>query len=85
MAGKGQPKTGGRQPGAPNKLTADVKAMVLSALEQAGGVDYLLLQSQSNPSAFMTLLGKVLPMTVSGDPDNPLTQVIERRIVHAKD
>lgn len=65
MAGKGQPKTGGRTKGTPNKLTADVKAMVLEALDQAGGVSYLLTQAQSNPSAFLTLVGKVLPMTVN--------------------
>lgn len=35
-AGKGRPK------GSPNKITADVKAMVLAALDKAGGVDYLL-------------------------------------------
>jgi hypothetical protein len=86
MAGKGQPKTGGRSKGTANKVTADVKAMVLDALDQAGGVAYLLTQAQSNPNAFLTLVGKVLPMTVAGDPDAPLTiQAIERRIVHAKD
>lgn len=42
MAGKGQPKTGGRQKGTPNKLSGDVKAMVLAALDEAGGVAYLL-------------------------------------------
>jgi hypothetical protein len=36
-AGKGRPK------GSPNKVTADVKAMVLAALDQAGGVKYLLI------------------------------------------
>ena len=72
MAGKGRPKTGGRQKGTTNKLTADVKAMVLEALDQAGGVSYLLTQAQSNPNAFLTLVGKVLPMTVAGDKDNPL-------------
>lgn len=72
MAGKGAPKTGGRQKGVPNKLTADVKAMVLDALSQAGGVKYLLAQAQTNPNAFMTLVGKVMPTQISGDPDNPL-------------
>lgn len=72
MAGKGRPKTGGRQKGTTNKLTADVKAMVLEALDQAGGVSYLLTQAQSNPNAFLTLVGKVLPMTVAGDKDNPI-------------
>lgn len=85
MAGKGKPKTGGRAIGSTNKLTADVKSMVLDALEQAGGVGYLLLQSQSNPNAFMALVGKVLPLTVAGDAANPLYSVIERRIVRSAD
>lgn len=82
MAGKGQPKTGGRKKGVTNKLTADVKAMVLEALDKAGGVDYLLNQSKENPSAFMTLVGKVLPLTLAGDKDNPVAvQSIIRKIV----
>lgn len=82
MAGKGRPKTGGRKKGTTNKLTADVKAMILEALDKAGGVGYLLTQAQSNPNAFLTLVGKVLPMQLASDPDNPLTfQVVERRIV----
>lgn len=72
MAGKGKPKTGGRAKGTTNKLTGDVKAMVLQALDEAGGVSYLLIQAQSNPNAFLTLVGKVLPLTVAGDKDNPL-------------
>lgn len=65
-------RRGGRKPGVPNKLSGDVKAMILAALDEAGGIDYLLEQSKNNPSAFMTLLGKVLPMTVGGDPNNPI-------------
>lgn len=81
MAGKGRPKTGGRAKGTPNKLTADVKAMVLEALDKAGGVSYLLTQAQSNPNAFLTLVGKVLPMTVAGDPENPLGVVTRIELV----
>lgn len=75
MAGKGRPKTGGRKKGTPNKLTADVKAMVLEALHNKGGVAYLEAQADSNPTAFMTLVGKVLPLTVAGDKDAPLEVV----------
>lgn len=85
MAGKGQPKTGGRQKGTTNKLTADVKAMVLEALDKAGGVTYLLTQAQSNPNAFLTLVGKVLPMTVAGDPQNPLGVVTRIELVSMRD
>jgi len=64
---KGQ-KTGGRQKGSTNKLTADVKEMVLGALDKAGGLDYLYTQSQANPTAFMTLIGKVLPLQIGNVP-----------------
>lgn len=32
----------GRPKGVPNKITADVKAMILAALDKAGGAEYLL-------------------------------------------
>jgi hypothetical protein len=76
--GGARPNTGGsrdgagRKPGVPNKLSGDVKAMILGALEQKGGVEYLVKQADQNPTAFLTLVGKVLPMTVAGDPDKPL-------------
>lgn len=60
-------KTGGRQKGTPNKLTKELKEMVLEALENKGGVEYLMLQADENPTAFMTLLGRILPMNVNAD------------------
>jgi hypothetical protein len=66
---KGQ-KTGGRQKGTPNKITALLKDDILQAAEGAhpeGRVAYLTQQAQKNPTAFLTLLGKVLPMTVEGN------------------
>ena len=73
-AGKGRPK------GSLNKVTADVKAMVLQALNDAGGAEYLLLQARDNPNAFLTLVGKVLPLTVAGDKDNPLEAVVRFKL-----
>lgn len=72
----------GRKKGVPNKITGDVKAMILAALEGAGGADYLLAQSQDNPTAFLTLVGKVLPLQVSGPGDNGehLTEITFRVI-----
>lgn len=69
---KGLPKTGGRQKGVPNKINRDLKEMILGALDKAGGVDYLVQQAGEKPAAFLALVGRVLPMTVAGDPDNPL-------------
>lgn len=65
----------GRQKGVPNKVTGALKDMILTALNNKGGVDYLERQADDNPVAFMALVGKVLPMTVAGDTDNPLKVV----------
>lgn len=54
-------KTGGRTKGVPNKVNKALKDMILGALDQAGGEEYLLSQAKENPSAFMQLIGKVLP------------------------
>lgn len=69
---KGLPKTGGRQKGVPNKINKDLREMILGALDKAGGIDYLVRQAGEKPVAFLALVGRVLPMTVANDPDNPL-------------
>ena len=60
-------KTGGRQKGTPNKINAELKEMILGALDEAGGQAYLVQQAKENPTPFLTLLGKVLPTTINGD------------------
>jgi len=86
MAGKGQPKTGGRQKGSLNKTTATIKVALEAAFQGAGGVDYLIKQAEANPVAFMTLLGKIIPAQVqaelTGKDGGPLTvEKIERIII----
>jgi hypothetical protein len=72
-------RRGGRQKGTPNKSTALLKDAILLAAQKAGGdtetglVDYLTVQAGENPGPFMSLLGKVLPMQLAGDPDAPIT------------
>jgi len=66
MAGKGGRIPGaGRKPGIPNKITGDLKGMILGALAGAGGEAYLQRQADENPGAFLTLIGKVLPTTLT--------------------
>lgn len=65
---KGGKRTGaGRKKGAPNKITGALKDMILQALENKGGVKYLEQQAENEPVAFMGMLGKVLPLTLSGE------------------
>lgn len=79
----------GRQKGVPNKVTGEVKQMILDALAGAGGVAYLQERAEDpkTASAFLTLVGKVLPLQIAGDPSNPLVhqiQKIERVVVDPK-
>jgi hypothetical protein len=78
-AGRGRPK------GSPNKMQAAIKEMIVQALENKGGVEYLERQAEANPTAFMTLVGKVLPLQVSGDPEHPLVHEIRRTVVRPGD
>lgn len=85
----GRPKTGGRQKGTPNKTTALLKDAILKAAELAGGTDgmvgYLRKQAKDNPGPFLALLGKVLPMQVTGEDGEAIKlEIVQRTVVSAK-
>jgi hypothetical protein len=63
---KRKPPKGASRKGIPNKVTAELKEMILQALDNAGGVEYLVSKAETHPQAFMALIGKVLPMTING-------------------
>ena len=65
-------RRGGRQRGTPNKISGTVREMVLEALAEKGGTKWLKQQMDKNPAAYMALLGKVLPMQVTGANEGPL-------------
>lgn len=69
-------KTGGRRRGTPNRATAALKDMILQALDEAGGVDYLKKQADLTPTAFLSLIGKVLPTQVTGEEGGPVQLVV---------
>lgn len=57
----------GRPKGVPNKRTTALKDMILESLDRAGGIKYLEKQAKDNPTAFLTLVGKVLPLDVNAN------------------
>lgn len=65
--GDKKPENSGRKEGVGNKLTTELKEMILGALDAAGGMGYLTTQAKTNPVAFLSLLGKVLPMQIKAD------------------
>lgn len=71
-AGKGRPK------GSQNKNTKAVKDMILGALNKAGGEAYLVRMAHQEPKAFLTLVGKVMPIQLSGDPDGDPIRTVTR-------
>lgn len=57
----------GRPKGSPNKVAANVKSMILGALDDLGGQAWLVEAARADPKAFMSLLGRILPSEVSLD------------------
>lgn len=58
---------GGSRKGKPNKVTRELKEMIRAALDEAGGVDYLVKVSASKPEAFLSLVGKILPHDINAN------------------
>lgn len=81
-AGKRQPKGGSRK-GRPNKVTRELKEMILGALDDAGGQQYLAERARDprTASAFLTLVGKVLPLAVTGADGGPVQVVSQIELV----
>lgn len=77
-------KTGGRKAGTPNKTNALIKDMIVQALDNAGGTDYLTEQARLNPGPFMTLLGKVLPTQITGEGGGPVEHSLKVTFVRSR-
>lgn len=74
----------GRRKGTPNKVTGALKDMILQALSNAGGVAYLERQAVKQPTAFLALVGRVLPLQVKdggAEPQVPAPVIHEH--IHA--
>ena len=76
----------GRGKGNVNKVTAAIKDMIEGALQDVGGRSYLARQAEENPTAFMGLLGKILPkdITLGGAGGGPVSIEVVKRIVDTK-
>jgi len=85
-ANRPQPKGGSRK-GVPNKATKELKEMILGALDAAGGVAYLTARARDpkTAGAFLTLIGKVLPMQVTGEGGGAIALVHRVELVPMSD
>ena len=58
----------GRPKGSPNRITVQMREAFSMALDELGGVEYLVKFGQQNPKAFITLLSKMLPRELNVGP-----------------
>ena len=56
---------GGRKPGQVNKITRNMKDVILLAFDRQGGVRYLEKVAKNDPKTFCHLLGRVIPTEVA--------------------
>ena len=61
----GSPKTGGRKPGSLNKVTADMRQVVVEAFEELGGKSYLIKIGEERPELFIRLLATIMPKDIN--------------------
>ena len=82
---KGQKSGPGRPKGAQNKTTRAVKDAIAYAAEGLGGADRLIDWAKEDPAnekAFWTqIYPKLIPVTLSGDEDNPLKLITKIELV----
>ncbi len=76
--GKGGVRPGsGRPKGSLDKGNALSREMAVEALNGVGGVEYLKRVALSHPVAFLSLIGKVMPVQVEGAGGGPVITRIE--------
>ncbi|EJF90938.1 hypothetical protein [Bartonella melophagi] len=78
----------GRVKGVPNKTTRILKEAVIKAAEQAGSkygteglISYLERQALKCPAAYLALLGKILPLQVTGENNEAIKMITRVEIV----
>lgn len=82
-------KTGGRAKGTPNKTTAVLKEAIIAAAENVGSngegegglTGYLTFIAKNDIKAMAGLLGKVLPMQVTGEDGGPIATITRIELV----
>lgn len=57
----------GRPKGSLDKGNRLIREMIVEALERAGGVEYLAQMAQTAPGPFLSLIGKVMPVQLTGE------------------
>lgn len=76
----------GRPKGVLNKNNQAIRDMIAAALDEVGGVDYLAARANDpkTASAFLSLVGKVMPIQVTGENGGAIQTITRIEIVPLK-
>ena len=69
---KGEPKTGGRKKGTPNKTTSSAKQNILAVFEGIGDIGGMITWARANRTDFYKLYARLLPHEMSGPGGGPI-------------
>lgn len=61
-----------------------IRELIVQALDDVGGVQYLANTARSHPAAFLALIGKVMPIQVEGGGGGPVQQNLTVEFVGIK-
>ncbi len=75
--GDKKPPGSGRRKGRQNNDTLTLKAMILKAFDESGGVEYLKTVAKDDPRTFTTLLGKLVPAEIKAELDHKGDTIIQ--------
>lgn len=50
----------------PNKVTRTLRDALMQSFEEVGGAEYLVIQARTNPTAYLSMLAKIIPTEVTG-------------------
>lgn len=78
MAGRrvGTPKTGGRQAGTPNKITASAREAFQLAFDESGGWTALTTWAGKNRTEFYKLYARLIPVEHTGKDGEPIATTV---------
>ena len=75
----GKPKTGGRRPGVPNRLTTAFREAVQHVYDDIGGHEAFSSWAKENPTEFYRIAARLIPTEMrENSQDNRVVVVIER-------
>jgi hypothetical protein len=69
-------KTGGRQKGTPNKLSASFRQSVLEAFEELGGTGHLVAWARKNPTEYYRIAARLIPTELVGNEHQPVAMKV---------